>query len=424
MDLAEKILVLADSAAGDGGQGLVRALRSVLAEIAPFDAGEAVLAAGERMLRWRLDDHEGELLGADVIRHIGPLHAPLRFDELEDAAAFPETRRAMEALGLRSLLVLPFQGGGALAVARRYGWAFVGASLHHLWPVRGMAGIGLRQAVLLTGLAQKVEAQEAELERANATPDELRARLERAQAEAREREAQRAAANAGWEATRAELRQTARTLAAAEEAARAARDGEERAVAQAAEQAGRIAEEARKREAAEADARRRQAEADERLGRAEGERHALVVEVEALRRERETAQGREQGADRERSSLRTALGEQEARVHALETRLAELETALAASAHARDEARSEAERWDERRREEEALRTRLATEIAALEADNRVLRSELEGARNEAAGHRHAAQEALARLSARIERPPEAPHRPSAARAKRRRFPR
>ena len=55
MDLAEKLLVLADSAAGDGAQGLVRALRTVLAEVAPFDAGEAVLVAGERFLRWRLD---------------------------------------------------------------------------------------------------------------------------------------------------------------------------------------------------------------------------------------------------------------------------------------------------------------------------------------------------------------------------------
>ena len=54
---------------------------------------------------------------------------------------FPETHQALVALGMRSLLVLPFQGGGALAVARRYGWAFVGASLHHLWPIRGMAGI-------------------------------------------------------------------------------------------------------------------------------------------------------------------------------------------------------------------------------------------------------------------------------------------
>src|SRR5262245_24559357 len=205
MDLAEKLLVLADAAAGDGAQGLLRALRTILSETAPFDAGEAVLVSGDRLLRWRIDEHEGELLGADVVRHIATIHAPLRFDDLDDAKAFPETHRALEALGMRSLLVLPFQGGGALGVARRYGWAFVGASMHHLWPIRGMAGIGLRQAVLLTGLALKVDEQAAELERANATPSELRARLARSEADLREREAQRAAANTGWEATRAEL---------------------------------------------------------------------------------------------------------------------------------------------------------------------------------------------------------------------------
>jgi hypothetical protein len=285
MDLAEKLLVLADSAAADGAQGLLRALRTVLADIAPFDVGEAVLVSGDRLLRWRLDDHEGDLLGADVVRHIGTLHAPLRFDDPDDAKAFPETHQTLLALGMRSLLVLPFQGGGALGVARRYGWAFVGASLHHLWPIRGMVGIALRQAVLLTGLAQKVEAQEDELERANATPDELRARLERAEAELKEREGQRSAATAGWEATRAELRETARALAAAEAAAASAREGQEEAEAQGAEFLRRLAEETGKREAAEADGQRRQAEADEKLGRAEGERQALAVEVEALRRE-------------------------------------------------------------------------------------------------------------------------------------------
>src|SRR5262245_51899780 len=226
MDLAEKLLVLADAATGDGAQGLLRALRTILAEIAPFDAGEAVLASGDRLVRWRLDDHEGELLGTDVVRHIATIHAPLRFDDLDDAKAFPDTHRALEALGMRSLLVLPFQGGGALGIARRYGWAFVGASMHSLWPIRGMAGIGLRQAVLLTALAQNVEAQSAELERANATPDELRSRLERAQADVRDREAQRAAATAGWEGARAELRETARILAVAQDAASAAREAQ------------------------------------------------------------------------------------------------------------------------------------------------------------------------------------------------------
>ncbi len=437
MDIAEKLLVLADSAAGDGGEGLVRALRNILTEIAPFDAGEAVLAAGDRMLRWRLDDHEGELLGADVIRHIGPLHAPLRFDELDDAEGFPETQRGMEALGLRSLLVLPFQGGGALAIARRYGWAFVGASMHHLWPLRGMAGIGLRQAVLLTGLAQKVEALEAELERANATPDELRARLERSEAELREREGQRAAANAGWEATRAELRETARTLVAAEEAARAAREAEALVEARAGDLARRLEEEERRREAAEQDAQRRQAEADERIGHAEGARQALAVEADTLRGEATGVQEQLRGAERELESLRWSLEECNGRARLLEARRGELRSALDETAGERDEfrraadrartaaevaehrllesqeeaararsdterSRAEAEAGQARvaalseelaaaRGEAEALSTRLDTDLPALEAENRVLKSELAGARDETARLLHAA---------------------------------
>jgi hypothetical protein len=450
MDLAEKLLVLADAAAGDGAQGLLRALRTILAELAPFDAGEAVLASGDRLLRWRLDDAEGELLGTDVVRHIATIHAPLRFDDLDDAKAFPDTHGALEALGMRSLLVLPFQGGGALGVARRYGWSFVGASMHMLWPIRGMAGIGLRQAVLLTGLAQKVEAQEADLERAHATPDELRARLARSEAESREREGQRSAANAGWEATRAELRETARLLAAAEDVARAAREAEARAEARAADLSRRLEEEERTREAAEADAQQRQAQADERIGRAEGERHALALEADTLRGETAGTQERLRAAGRELESLRWSLEECEGRAGLLEARRVELQSALDETAAERDEARragdrartaaEEAERHmaqsveeaararaeaetsrrdaeteraqaaslrEERdaarsevesaRSDLEAVRTRLETDIPALEAKNRVLRAELAAARDDAARLLHAAPPAATR---------------------------
>ncbi len=408
MDLAEKLLVLADSAAGDGAQGLVRALRTVLAEIAPFDAGEAVLVSGERFLRWRLDDHEGDLLGADVVRHIGALHAPLRFDDQDDAKAFPETHQALVAQGMRSLLVLPFQGGGALAVARRYGWAFVGASMHHLWPVRGMAGIALRQAVLLTGLAQKVEAQQEDLERANATPDELRVRLERAEARVREREGQRAAANAGWESTRAELRETARSLAAAVAGAASAREGEERAEAKAADLQRRLSEETGKREATEADAQRRQAEADEKLGRADGERQALAVEVEALRREERHAQGEARDeAERlrgESERWRVAAEEARPRVARAEAELAEArgetKRARAETEDAHTRAAALREELSASRREAEDLRTRLDTDLPALEAEKRVLTSELKTARDETARLLHAVQP---------ETPPKAP---------------
>ena len=88
---------------------------------------------------------------------------PLRFDDWRDAAAFPDTLARLRRLGLRSVLILPFRFAepegprlrGALAVARRHGWAFVGASLHALAPLCGLAGLAFDQALRLSALTDR-----------------------------------------------------------------------------------------------------------------------------------------------------------------------------------------------------------------------------------------------------------------------------
>ena len=47
---------------------------------------------------------------------------------------------------------------GALAVARRHGWAFVGASLHALAPLCGLAGLAFDQALRLSALTDQAPA--------------------------------------------------------------------------------------------------------------------------------------------------------------------------------------------------------------------------------------------------------------------------
>src|SRR5262249_38641361 len=185
------------------------------------------------------------------------------------------------------------------------------------------------------------------------------------------REAQRAAATAGWEGARAELRETARILAAAQDAASAAREAQAHAEDRVAELARDLAEETRRWEAAEADIERRQAAADEKLGRADGERQAVAVEVEALRRESRGTGEREHEAVRERDSLRAAFAEMEKRVAGLEQAIAIAEEVRAETLRARDDALREADGY---RRDAESARG------AAEEASRRSAQSEAEAA--------------------------------------------
>jgi hypothetical protein len=206
------MLRIAAAVDGDGGAGVRGALQAALQELAPFDGGELVYARipGEHASYLLGDAHEA-FLGSDLVEHVLAEGVPLRFDDLRDATAFPDTLARLRGLGLRSILVLPFhfseaQGPrlrGALAIARRHGWAFVGASLHDLAPLAGLAGLAFDQALRLSALSDRTPAVFAPRPAASppaAAPggEALTAELEAARQEAsRAAEALREALQAG-----------------------------------------------------------------------------------------------------------------------------------------------------------------------------------------------------------------------------------
>jgi GAF domain len=154
--LSEPLLALASAISGDGGATVLSVLQAILAQAAPHDAAEVVLRRDHCTERFRLGpDREGEPFTADdVLDRVLEDGAPFRVDDLEEAEPFPRTRERMRAQGLRSFLALPFTTGGGpegmVVVARRHGWAFVGASLYTLCPVARMAGLALDRALALT----------------------------------------------------------------------------------------------------------------------------------------------------------------------------------------------------------------------------------------------------------------------------------
>ncbi|MFI5182806.1 MAG: hypothetical protein ACHQNV_00290 [Vicinamibacteria bacterium] len=159
MSLEEKLLALVASVTWDGGDQLIRALRPMLAEVAPFDCGEVALARPIGHERWALTDDEAPLASEDLLLRLE--EEPLRIDDLPQALPFPRTHARMAGAGLRSLLALPLSPGdgpiGAVVLAHRDGWAFAAASLHTLAPLARMTGLCIERAVVLTALRKEVE---------------------------------------------------------------------------------------------------------------------------------------------------------------------------------------------------------------------------------------------------------------------------
>ncbi|HEY6552226.1 MAG TPA: hypothetical protein VI669_02675 [Vicinamibacteria bacterium] len=163
--LADSLLALAASIDGDGGHAVCKTLGLLLRDTAPFDAGEVVLRQGEGFHRFPFGGDERPVAGDDLVRHVLANGAALRLDDPRDLEPFPATRERMAPGGLKSALALPLgvtlhvqasrpaaEPNGVLIVARRHGWAFVGASLHFLGPVAAMAGLALDRALALTAL--------------------------------------------------------------------------------------------------------------------------------------------------------------------------------------------------------------------------------------------------------------------------------
>lgn len=165
LHLADSLLALAGSIDGDGGQEVCRTLDSLLRDAAPFDAGEVVLHEERGFHRFPFGGGDRALAGSDLVRHVLAERAPLRIDDPRDFEPFPETRDLLNQSGIRSVLALPLgiilhvpsmphaaSPTGVLIVGRRYGWAFVGASLNFLGPLAAMAGYALDRALALTAL--------------------------------------------------------------------------------------------------------------------------------------------------------------------------------------------------------------------------------------------------------------------------------
>ena len=163
--LADSLLALAASIDGDGGHAVCRVLASLLRDTAPFDAGEVVLRHGDGFHRLPFGGDERPVAGDDLVNQVLAHGAPIRIDDPRDLEPFAETRERMARARLKSALVLPLgtilhvqaphpaaSPNGVLVLARRHGWAFVGASLHFLGPLAAMAGLALDRSLALTAL--------------------------------------------------------------------------------------------------------------------------------------------------------------------------------------------------------------------------------------------------------------------------------
>jgi hypothetical protein len=183
--LADSLLALAASIDGDGGHGVCHTLGSLLRDTAPFDAGEVVLRHGDGFYRFPFGGDERPVAGDDLVAQVLAHGTPLRLDDPRDLEPFPETRERMAEGGLKSAIVLPLgtilhvqaphhaaTANGVLVLARRHGWAFVGASLHFLGPLAAMAGLALDRSLALTALGHPPLAAGADPERRDALRQE------------------------------------------------------------------------------------------------------------------------------------------------------------------------------------------------------------------------------------------------------------
>jgi hypothetical protein len=215
--LADVLLRLAAAVSGDGGHGVLRVLDEILADAAPFDAGELAFLRGETVERYPVGPEPGPLVGRDLMEHVMTHAASFRIDDLHEVDAFPEAAQHLRARGMRSLLVLPFRcggppgsEGGVLAVGRRYGWAFVGTSLPIVGPLAALAGLALDRSLALTALAAQNRLRPA----APAAPSEdLRARCRELEERLQEATRSTGALFAGAERHRTAAEEAARSSA-------------------------------------------------------------------------------------------------------------------------------------------------------------------------------------------------------------------
>lgn len=162
MESNQTLLALAAATTWDGGDGVVSTLRSALAIIAPFDAGELALAMPTGFRRWTFTDDEEPLAAEDLLLDVPRHDVPLRIDQPEEVFAFPQTASGLRRRGFMSLLAVPLNaaGGpdGAVILARKFGWAYAGTSMRAVSVCVSMAGLCLERSLALTALRRELEA--------------------------------------------------------------------------------------------------------------------------------------------------------------------------------------------------------------------------------------------------------------------------
>ena len=162
MEPTETLLALAAATTWDGGDGVVSVLKGALAALAPYEAGELALSMPTGYRRWTFTEEDAPLAGDDLLATICRRDSPLRIDDPEGAAAFPETAARLRRRGLMSLLAVPLHaaGGpdGGVVLARHYGWAYAGTSMRTVSVCVSMAGLCLERSLALTALRRELEA--------------------------------------------------------------------------------------------------------------------------------------------------------------------------------------------------------------------------------------------------------------------------
>jgi len=158
----QTLLALAAATTWDGGDGVVSTLRATLCALAPFDAGELALSMPTGFRRWTFTDEEDPVAADDLLLDAARHDMPLRIDQPDEAAPFPETAARMRRRGFMSMLAVPLNaaGGpeGAVVLARRFGWAYAGTSMRAVSVCVSMAGLCLERSLALTALRRELEA--------------------------------------------------------------------------------------------------------------------------------------------------------------------------------------------------------------------------------------------------------------------------
>ena len=151
MELTQTLLALAAATSWDGGDGVVSTLRDALAAAAPFDAGELALSMPTGFRRWTFTQDEEMLAADDLLLELCHRDTPLRFDQPDEVAPFPDTAARWRRRGFQSALGLPLGAAGGPDLPRRAGqgrdrsatrWADSRASCWPAWTTSHRAARG------------------------------------------------------------------------------------------------------------------------------------------------------------------------------------------------------------------------------------------------------------------------------------------